>query len=265
MSHVNYALSEIQMKKIFYQLTLAAVLLAASFFVPLPKFKHNKITPERAATHQITYVLEKTSGEHKDIGQCTGTAIGPHALLTARHCDEEGYRTIHLDYSVREYHILAGLVDGRDHAIYILDGPAFKNYVNVRERVTRMGENVVSYGTGGNDFPPHTYEGKVIACDNGGDQSDVDALDDTMCLSIAAIPGDSGSAVYGRDGAIVALLTYASEDPPSSAGFSLAFDEQLFKQLQDLKETQNNGINDYITKPYSNGDAGAGSSDGHSQ
>lgn len=262
-SHVNYALSETQMKKIFYQLTLAVVLFAASFYMPLPNLKHNKLTLERSATHEISYVQVLNNGEHKDVGRCTGTAIGPHALLTAQHCDEEGIRIIHMDYSVREYHILVGMIDGRDHAIYILDGPAFKNYVNVQQRVTKMGESVTSYGTGGDDFPPHTYQGTVIACSNGGDQSDVDALDDTACLSIEAIPGDSGSAVYGNDGAIVALLTYANQDPPSSTGFSLAFDDEVFKQLRDLKETQNNGINDYITKPYSGGDAGTGSPYGH--
>jgi hypothetical protein len=204
--------------------------------------KFNPITPERKATHMITYYEDDS--EHR-ISLCTGTAVGPHALLTAMHCDFGESRTISLDLSVKKYHIIGTASDGRDHIIYHLDGPAFTNVVTIKERKAVMGEQVISYGDGKEDYPPHTYVGKVVEQANGGDTSEVDAADGTTEFTLPVVPGDSGSAIYAKDGSIVALVTYADEDVNAdihqAAGFALAFTpEQLTRiaQPDDVQSTE---------------------------
>lgn len=196
------------------------------------KDQFNPITPERKATHMLTYLNK----DGKPAAGCTGTAVGPHALLTAVHCDEGEYTHIRLDLSRHVYNIIGAVTDGRDAIIYHLDGPEFKNYVTIRQREARIGESVISYGDGGRDYPQHTYTGKVIADANGGDTSDVDAADGTHCFSIPVIPGDSGSAVYGADGAMVAIVTYSqgtdTEDVGEAVGFALNFTPEQLEQIK---------------------------------
>jgi hypothetical protein len=200
---------------------------ALSIGISLKLVPFNPITPERKATHMISYLGEEGE-EHFDA--CTGTAVGPHALLTAVHCDKGDLDTIRLDLSKRLYHIIGAVGDGRDHVIYHLDGPAFINTVNIHEREAVLGEKVVSYGNGG-DYPQHTYFGSVIAEANGGDTSDVDAADGTRCFSLHVVPGDSGSAIYGADGSIVALVTYGDPRYNTATGFALAFPPAVLEEI----------------------------------
>lgn len=220
------------------------------------------LTPERAATHQIHYFKEPGN----EVAECTGTAIGPHALLTATHCDEEQINHIQLDYSARYYTILAIGSDGRDHDIYVLDGPAFTNIVTVKAREAVLGESIVSYGVGGEDFPPHVYTGTVITDIHGGDQSDIDIREKTHAFSFAPISGDSGSAVYASDGSIVALLTWANgpdkKHITEAVGSALNFGQDVYQYFRDLKETKDNGDD---TSPTATGNGGAASPNGPAQ
>jgi Trypsin len=224
---------ETKMKKLLLGLILGFLIFPA-LFVTTHKHKHTAtITPERKATHMITYYDENG----KRIGLCTGTAVGPHALLTAVHCDEGEDATpiISLDLSVKKFHIIGYVADDRDHIIYHLDGPEFTNTVTIKERKARLGETVTSYGNGREDFPQHTYFGNVVVDDNGGDTSDVDAADGVACFSIPAIPGDSGSAVYGTDGNVVALITYGAETEDGqgrAVGFALNFSPEVLEEIK---------------------------------
>lgn len=178
----------------------------------------------------ITYFDDKGRVD----GYCTGTAVGPHALLTALHCDEGESDTISLDLSVRKYHINGHLYDGRDHIIYHLDGPEFKNIVTIKERPAKLGEEVVSYGNGHRDYPSHTYVGRVVVDDNGGDISDIDAADQVACFSLPVVSGDSGSAVYGKDGSLVALVTYGND--VHAVGFALNFSKDELAMIAQPDE-----------------------------
>lgn len=225
-----------QVKKYFRTalLLLAAGLLIVGTVKHKPAYRPQQatITPERRATHMITYYGENGH----TIGTCTGTVVGPHALLTAVHCDEGESTTISLDLSVRKFKIIGTIHDSRDHIIYHLDGPAFKNIVTIHEREAVLGETVTSYGDGHRDFPQHTYFGKAIVDANGGDTSEIDAADGTHCFSIPVVPGDSGSAIYGIDGSIVAVVTYGGtngEEEPVAVGFALAFSPQ---ELEEIKQ-----------------------------
>jgi hypothetical protein len=235
----------------FIKKVLLTAALVSMFFlgVHVARPHHNptfRLTPERAATHAIRYYTHVG----KEVGSCTGVAIGPHAILTAGHCNEGADATEHiqLDYSMHYYKILMIITDGQDHDVYILDGPAFKNFVLVRQREAKTDEAIISYGTGGQDWPPHTYLGKVETDLNGGDQSDVDAAEGIHAFSIPVVPGDSGSAIYGSDGSIVALASWANAYDDGShaeaAGAALAFSPKFYQEMRDLKETVDNGNND---------------------
>ena len=180
----------------------------------------------------ITYYV---SDSDQPEGLCTGTAVGPHALLTALHCDRGETDTISLDLSVQKFHIIGTAYDGRDHIIYHLDGPAFTHYVVIKQREAVLGETITSYGDGHQDFPQHTYYGTVITDDNGGDTSEIDQADGTRVFSIPVVPGDSGSAVYGRDGDIVALVTYGGttdEGQNNAVGFALNFKPEVLEEIK---------------------------------
>lgn len=195
------------------------------------------ITPERRATHMITYYEDSASGNSVRSGLCTGTAVGPHALLTALHCDEGQSDTVSLDLAVRKYKIIGHIYDGQDHIIYHLDGPAFTQFVTIKEREAVLGEAVTSYGDGEGEYPQHSYYGKVVVDENGGDTSEIDIAAGAHVFTLPAVPGDSGSAVYGKDGDIVALVTYGDKneqtDKSQAVGFALAFTPQ---ELEEIKE-----------------------------
>lgn len=239
------------LKQVMYLLAICTMFTCIAFLersMPKPEV-HRPESPsdhslQRAATHGITYYdVHDTKAD--TMGRCTGTAVGPHALLTGAHCNEFGaWRFIRLDYSQRYYHILAIVTDERDHDIYVLDGPAFTKFIEVKTRNVRMGETVTSYGTGGNDWPPHTNYGTVSIDDNGGDDSDVDQHDRAFCLHLSVVPGDSGSAVYGRDGSLLGLVSYGgttNEGVLESVGFSMNFGQEIYQKARDTKETMNNG------------------------
>lgn len=220
------------MKKLLKRTAFIAVLavcILAAHLAPLHRHKTiAPITPERKATHMITFY---TDSDHR-AGLCTGTAVGPHAILTATHCTEDGYKIISFDLSVKKYHIIGSITDGSDHTIIHVDGPAFTNIVTIKERKAVLGETVTSYGDGAMDFPQHTYYGKVVEQQNGGDTSELDRRDGINAFSLPVIPGDSGSAIYGTDGDIVALVTYSDtneeENIHQAVGFELSFTpEQL--------------------------------------
>ena len=93
-------------------LTFAPVLSCAT--------KHNPIV---AQAHKTTHHIEMET--ILGGGSCSATSIGPHALLTASHCEAPS-DVIAVD-DVKQI-IVRVIRDGRDHSIYLLDGPAFAAY-----------------------------------------------------------------------------------------------------------------------------------------
>jgi hypothetical protein len=155
------------------------------------------------ATHEI--VLQKND---EDAGQCTALAIAPHALMTAHHCNEDGTaHSFKADLTLQEeFHIQKVLTDGRDHDIYLVDGPAFQNFILYRVRPAKMGEWVYLWGDGGGEYPSRVLFGTVTTF---FDPSEIDRWNGMVTFSMPVIPGDSGSAVFASsDDSIVAVTTY---------------------------------------------------------
>lgn len=183
-------------------LLLAATLLVVGTVKHRPIVKpvaQRPITIQQRAEHRI-----KIEGE----GQCTATAVGPHALLTALHCDEKDLTAVTLDLSMRKFHLLSKTLDGRDHVIYIIDGEALQNFVPLQPGVHPAGtfERIYIYGSGGGAYPPQYKSGTRTTAIT--DVSEIDQADGLQFYSIPVIPGDSGSAIYGEDGRIIGVVTY---------------------------------------------------------
>ena len=169
------------------------------------------VTFAQAASHSIIFVDEF---DHPR-GLCSATAVGPHTLLTAAHCnmgkDDDHYSTVNLDYAIRDYHILAELTDDQDHVLYLMDGPEFKQYIqNLTPAAPKPGDEVVIYGDGLGKYPPRPLYGRINGTMGAQDLSDIDHGAGIQYYDMAIQHGDSGSAVYDINdhGRIVGLMTY---------------------------------------------------------
>lgn len=225
------AIPETSMKqfRFYYFLTVALVALAL-YGVPQLPHHHKHIpasrTPQALASHMLRFYDKEGSME----SLCSSTAIGPHAVMTAEHCNEDDKnKVIGIDLVKERNNILASVHDGRDHVIYLLDGEPFTFYEKVIEEPSHLiDETVTIYGDGHGAFPPDAKYGKVIDCD---DPSDVDNDAGQLCFSTEVIPGDSGSAVYNTHGDIVGLVTYQATDEDgliSGVGYSLDFEQDKY-------------------------------------
>lgn len=209
---------------------LAAVALcgASYFIVPAvigalaPSHGHPQLplvlSHERLASH---YLLVRES--RRNVGVCTGTAIGPHAIMTATHCTESGDIThVAIDYTVEDHQVVRVVNDGRDHAILFISGSPLRNTVTVSEVAPVLDEVVTIYGVGGGAYPPVPKYGRTVSCE---DPSDVDADAGVQCFSLPSIPGDSGSAIYNAKGEIVSIVTFGDRrvKPDGAIGFTLNF------------------------------------------
>jgi len=170
---------------------------------------------------------------------CSGTAVAEHAILTADHCNygDESLQ-MKLDRSTRVYNILGAVHDGRDHVIYILDGPKFTVVDPLLQRPPVIGEKVYIYGFGMHRYPAVRKEGVVV---DEYDPSEIDRGQAMVYTSIQVIPGDSGSAVYAQDGTVLGLVTWSTGaegillDKHGNANFSLGFTPAQLDNIRSVK------------------------------
>jgi len=209
------------MKKFFLALLLF-VSFACSGPKPQPFHIDHPVSWQARTSHMLSFAMK----DNTQVDICTGTVIGPHAVMTADHCDSnDQFPKVFLDYSTRPYEILRAEHDDRDHAIYFLDGPAFTEIEPYNVRSPQYGEAVYIYGFGHGQYPAMPKHGVVI---REYDPSEINRAQGFVYETMPVIPGDSGSAVYGADGAILGLLTYQIVDgiifkKEESASFQLAF------------------------------------------
>jgi S1-C subfamily serine protease len=176
-----------------------------------------KVSAQQSTAHMLGFDTRK---------YCTGTAIGPHALLTANHCDPKDEAvSVYIDWSTETHKIISSASDGRDHLILLIDGSPLTNIEKVAVTTAKIGEHVTIYGVGGGAYPPVVKQGVITDCQ---DPSDADHDAGVWCSSLHSIPGDSGSVVYNDKGQVVGIVTYKDNatEPSGTIGFALNFTEK---------------------------------------
>jgi len=195
------------------------------------------MTLEQKASHMISYLDD----DGKETALCTGTAIGPHAILTAAHCNDGAHGDINtqikIDYSDHHYKIIAVNNDDRDHEIYLLSGPAFKNIVTPIETAPVAGDTVHFYGFGEGVYPSSIRIGRVYVKE---DPSDVDADVQFFIYDLPAYHGDSGSAVYNNKNEIVGLISYSLDwyGDSKEGSYALNFDAKDLEIAEHFDPTK---------------------------
>ncbi len=177
------------------------------------------IEQQHATTHRIAvYDLLKGDKWNQEVAHCSGTVIGPHAILTAQHCFFDS-NLIRLDEEKDPIRIVAALVDGNDHVIYLVD-QTFKTWASINERTLIPNEPVHIWGSPGHnsDIYRHGYFVKY---------STIKELDPELKVQfemfiLPTFGGDSGSGVFDENGSIVAV-TSMGDTSADSADMQLSF------------------------------------------
>jgi hypothetical protein len=134
---------------------------------------------------------------------CSATAIGPHTLLTASHCERpDDYLTVD---GVKNIPIVKVLRDGDDHSIIFLSEKSirFSDTAKFVNRPLNRGEWVFIWGNPGGSgfqFVGVLRVGRFVA-QNIFRERIVDVFD------LASEHGDSGSAIFDINGNIVDVLS----------------------------------------------------------
>ncbi len=181
------------------------------------------VEQQHATTHRLgVYDLLKGDKLNDEVGHCSATVVGPHAILTAQHCFLNS-NLIRLDAETEPLHILAAFIDGSDHVIYLVDR-TFTAWASISERPLVPNETVHIWGAPGHstDVYRSGYFLKMAT------EKSVDpALTFQFEMFILpTFPGDSGSGVFDENGNIVAVTSMGNA---SAEGMDLPL---VFSQAQ---------------------------------
>lgn len=178
------------------------VLAIALLLLTLPALA---ISPAVSKAHKSTYQIGQQT--ISDQGTCTATAIGPHALLTATHCELPS-DDLYIRDAEGPYTVVARIRDGQDHSILLLKGITFPTYVDVDETSLGVTDDIFTIGNPG-EWQDIYQKGYVAGLKI--DQSAAAAMGAgkpaEILIDIQAFPGESGSGIFNTDGVLVAVLS----------------------------------------------------------
>lgn len=163
---------------------LALVLLGGSAAIPASAPSSvNRDPAEHATTVHLTFT---------DGGSCSGTIIGPHAVLSASHCYAEAPLAMVDGVKART---LKSVSDGRDHTIIWVD-LTYKVWASIGAPKMIQGEEVHWFGNplGRRDLLRRGYV--------SGFESP-----DWVLIDAVVGPGDSGSGIFNNAGEIVGVIS----------------------------------------------------------
>lgn len=204
------------MKKFLSVLALSLLTAASGLCKP--------VSPVKAA-HDASYHISFSTVTDGDM--CSATAIGPHALLTATHCElptDDVVIAVHNDTDDNDDigHIVKRIRDQADHTILFISGQSFPSWVDVNlTDPLEQNENVFSIGNPAEwtdvfyrGYIQGTQEDHSLAADFG-----VGSPDEVL-LDFRVWHGDSGAGIFNDKGELIGVLTgidHPAKDAPSAA------------------------------------------------
>jgi V8-like Glu-specific endopeptidase len=166
------------------------------------------VEQQHVTTHRIaTYDIIKGDGWNQEVGHCSGTVVGPHAILTAQHCFMNS-NLIRLDAEKEPTVIVFAFIDGHDHIIYMVNR-TFKTWAIINERKLIPNESVHLWGSPGR-------HGDVYRAGYFDKYDSKKELDPELKVKFEAFilpvyKGDSGSGVFDENGSVVAVTSMSDE------------------------------------------------------
>jgi hypothetical protein len=147
--------------------------------------------PARHALKDATVRIELVG-----LGSCSGTIIGPHAILSATHCfnDPASIKINEAPAIVKDRED-----DGFDHTILVVD-LTFAYWADVSDWGLRQGDTVFYWGNPGGELDWYR-RGYVVGKDRDEDGKDLAILD------VNGFFGDSGAGVFDSSGRVVGVVS----------------------------------------------------------
>lgn len=174
--------------------------------------------PDYAQVKPATVRLEFRS--FFGMGICSGTAVGVHTILSAKHCFDSPAGTVHIDGKKAGYVIVAD--DGQDHVLVRVT--ARQDRVAKRGPKPKQGDVVYMHGNPAG-YPDLLRVGYVAGW-----------FENAMLLDCNNFKGDSGSAVFDRQGRIVGVVSQTFPWPNPgwklTAAFPFKFTPEQWKDAE---------------------------------
>jgi hypothetical protein len=196
-------------------LTLIAACFASMAALPAPTAPHNALYARaKATTH---YLVEEsiTSPPMK----CGATAIGPHALLTASHCEQPS-DVIEID-NVSVALVAHPLRDYYDHTIYLVD-TTFPLWAKFSDEPVEQGDQFFYFGNCGPQ--PGLFRMGYVAAIQPSEELGGPAQ---LVLDTNAYYGDSGAALFDKNGNIMGVVSrvgsFSEQNNPVNAKFAYSW------------------------------------------
>jgi len=215
---------------------LSIILMLAMVALPASAFNPTK-SPQRKAAHMIVFAIVEDGQTGKAL--CSSSAIGPHALLTAGHCDM-GETELTVDNELSPRAIFSRINDGEDHVIFLVGGSAFKDtmakfYSPDTYAPDKVGDEIFLWGDGAGLYPPQFRQGRSMGTIVIPDKELKGMLvsdPNLLMFDVNIIGGDSGSAIYDlHTGKLVTLVTYGVEEKFCGA-YILHFSQAQVEQAE---------------------------------
>lgn len=216
------------MKKFLQSLLLVALLSMPSCASPIE------------AAHKASLHIAQQTVLTAD--QCSAVAIGPHAIMTASHCELPS-DTLYIQNvdgaNDNDIKIVDRIRDDNDHTIYLLKNVQFDTYVSVdlKDKL-EQGEDVFMFGNPGEwadqlrkGYITGVLQDESLAAMFGGGSPD------EVLLDIKAWHGDSGAAIYNSKGDVILVLTgseFQSRPDDQKDSIRLTFGFKLAFKADDL-------------------------------
>ena len=174
---------------------IALMLITMSLPAPLLGLASHA-TIKQVQTYTHTFYAETVLDAHK----CSATAIGPHALLTATHC-ELGVDVVAVDDPETAIKILRIVRDGSDHTIYYLD-TTFPVYAPINTTLPEAGDDVFMIG-GPAAFTAVFRRGYVAKVETTG----FFERQTIVLYDMNGFHGDSGAGIFNDSGELIGVLS----------------------------------------------------------